>query len=58
MTITTSNKLLLGLLLTILLFITIMAGVSRSYAKRSLTEEELRMPPPTEAPAAPDAPAH
>lgn len=52
MNITTSNKLLLGLLLTILLFVTVMAGVSRYYAKRSLTEEELRRPP-----AAPAAPA-
>ncbi|WP_168194049.1 hypothetical protein [Pontibacter sp. SGAir0037] len=50
----TSNKLLLGLLVAVLLFITILLGVARVYRGDQSVMENVS---PIEAPAAPAAPA-
>jgi hypothetical protein len=58
----TSNKLLLGLLLTILLFVTVMLGTAKFYEQERRGQEranqELITPPAAPAaPAVPDTPA-
>ncbi|MCJ8164696.1 hypothetical protein MKJ04_07565 [Pontibacter sp. E15-1] len=53
-----SNKLLLGLLLTILVFITVMLGTARFYVMEGKFKQEHTSPPaPPAVPEAPAAPA-
>ncbi|WP_162053560.1 hypothetical protein [Pontibacter pamirensis] len=51
----TSNKLLMGLLLTVLLFITVTVVTARMYAEKREPGQELVAPPDT--PAVPETPA-
>ena len=57
----TSNKLLMGLLLTVLLFITVIFGTARMYAEKREVQIDVVAPPETpetpDTPTVPEAPA-